>query len=332
MSRAVRGASILLPAAAILLGAAAARAAPAPPAARPAAAPSVHLEPRAQAASSYTLDAHFDVLTKDVSFEAPPAYKESFEFWSARMKGNRRMELYQFVTLTDEAAADRMVHFRRILSRFQVDLERNGETMAPQSMVTKDMTSQAWEGTLDRLGNTKEVRRTGGEDTGDMAELATPYVMEIFPVIDAPHDLKVGDTLHTSVVLPLPSRLHVDGLQGTRVLVTRELTLKQVSGDLAKFEVKTTYANAPAAEGKGAAGGATCAISGGGTGDADFDLKRGVFLASQQPGTMKLEITAPLRPLPEHPETEHAGMGTTRIELQIKISGSLVVHRIVGED
>lgn len=313
----MRPASILLPAAAILLGAAA---------------PTVHIEPRAQAASSYTLDARFDVLTKDVTFEAPPAYKDSFEFWSARMKGNRRVELYQFVTMTEDAAADRTVHFRRILSRFQVDLERNGETLAPLSMATKDMTEQAWEGTFDRFGNSKEVRRIGGEETGDMKELATPHIQEIFPVIDAAHDLKIGDTLHTSVVLPLPSRLHVDGLEGTRVLVTRDLTLRQVTGDLAKFDVKTTYANAPAAEGKGAATGATCAISGGGAGDLDFDLKRGVFLATQQPGTMKLEIAAPLRPLPEHPETEHAGLGTTRIDLEIKITGSLVVHRIVGED
>lgn len=327
----MRGAPILLAAAVMLCGAVAAPVPPPSPA-RSAAAPSVRLEPRAQAASSYTLDAHFDVLTQDVTFEAPPAYKESFEFWSARMKGNRRVELYQFVTMTEDAAADKTVHFRRILSRFQVDLERNGEELAPMTMATKDMTSLSWEGTLDRFGNARDIRRNGPQETGDMAELATPYVMEIFPVIDAPHDLKIGDTLHTSVVVPLPSPLHVDGLQGTRALLTRDLTLKQVSGDLAKFEVKTTYSNAPAAEGKAAGGGATCAISGGGTGDADFNLKRGVFLATQQPGTMKLEITAPLRPLPEHPETEHSGLGTTRIDLRITISGSLVVHRIVGED
>ena len=340
------GVAVFAVSAAVLCGpvpalAAAPSAAPAPPggatpqaAAAPVApaAATIHFAPQAQGSASYTLNAHFDVMTKEVTFDAPPAYKESFAFWSARMKGNRRNELYEFVTLTEEPAADKTVHFRRVLSRFQVDLERNGETLAPMTMASKDMTGQAWEGTLDPFGNIKDVRRVAGEDTGDMAELATPYVMEIFPFVDGPRDLKVGETLKSSVVLPLPSPLHMPGLENVRVLLTRELTLQQVGGNLARFEVKTTYADAPAPEGKGPSGGASCKVSGGGTGVMNFDLRRGVFLTADQPGDMTLEISAPLRPLPDHPETEKAGNGKSRIELRINTTGGLVVHRLVGED
>ena len=49
--------------------------------------------PKARAMSTYTLGVRFEIGTKDVTFEAPEAYKQGFEFWSGRMKGQRRNEV-----------------------------------------------------------------------------------------------------------------------------------------------------------------------------------------------------------------------------------------------
>src|SRR5207245_198558 len=115
-----------------------------------------------------------------------------------------------------------------------------------------------------------------------------------------------------------------------RVLVTRVLTFRSIDGGQARFEVKTTYANDPTT--KATAAGTSCVIGGDGTGDAAFDLKRGVFVASRQTSTLTLDIEAPLRPLPEHPETEKAGPGRSHLELGLSYNGQQSVHKILGED
>ena len=57
------------------------------------------------------------------------AYKDSFGFWTSRMKGNKKSELYQLLTLTDDAAADGTVPYRKQISRVQVDVEKQGSEL-----------------------------------------------------------------------------------------------------------------------------------------------------------------------------------------------------------
>jgi len=94
--------------------------------------------------------------------------------------------------------------------------------------------------------------------------------------------------------------------------------------------VTISYANDPAALSK--APGTTCMLSGGGEGTAEFDVRRGVFLAMRVPSTLKIDIAAPLRPLPEHPEMKEAGSGKTHIEVDLLLSAQQLVKRVWGEE
>ncbi|HEU4400473.1 MAG TPA: hypothetical protein VFT43_00065, partial [Candidatus Polarisedimenticolia bacterium] len=82
--------------------------------------------PRARRLSTYTNVVRLEITTRDVTFEAPPAYQQSFAFWSGRMKGQTKTELFQLQTLTQERAGDGTVPFKRTLPRFQVEIQKDG--------------------------------------------------------------------------------------------------------------------------------------------------------------------------------------------------------------
>jgi hypothetical protein len=306
-----------------------AQVAPATPAA-PGAAGKVRFAPQPRAASSYRAEVHVQVFTKDVTFDAPPAYAEGFKFWTSRMKGSKRDELYQFLILTDDPAADGTVPFRRQISRFQIEMEKDGQALTAMSDAVLDMPKQVWEGKLDRTGNVQEIRRVAGTDDADMKEIATGYAVDVFPAGQAPREMSIGESVRTVSHLPLPSRLHVEGLEETGLVMTRELTLKQVTADMARFEIKTTFASDPATKSNRA--GTSCTVSGSGTGEATFDLKRGVYQTTRQTSTLLIDLVAPLRRLPQMPETEQPGIGKSHIVLELMLTGTQDVHAILGSD
>ena len=326
---------------ALLVIALTAAAAPAPPpgAGTPAVSPSssspspagsVRFAPKAPSGSSATLDVRFEIETRDVTYDVPPAYRDSFGFWTNRMKGSRRSELFQYVSVTDDPGTDGAVHFRKQLARYQVDVLQGGQSLTPFDQAVKDMEGLVWEGHLDRFGNVKESHLVAGKQDPEMADSGMSWVDAFFPRVEGEHELKAGDRITAVESVPLPSQLNIQGLEKVRVLVTRELTFKTVSGGQARFDVKTTYATDPTT--KPTAAGTNCVIGGDGAGDVAFDLKRGVFVASRQASTLTLDIEAPLRPLPEHPETEKAGPGKSRLVLGITYNGQQAVHKILGED
>ena len=300
------------------------------PAAPPQAAGTIRFTPKARQLSTYVVEGRLDVTNRDVTFDAPPAYRDKFAFWTGRMKGQKRFELYQFQTSTQERAADGTVPFKRILTRFQLELEREGRPLAAMGSLQKDMTTRAWEGTLDPLGNVKEIRRTQGVDNPDAAELWMPMIERLFPPLPGARNLVAGKGFTDVVSVPLPSQLKIRGLEEIHVTVTREYLLKETTGGIAKFEVRTTYAPDPGTP--PTEPGTACAISGGGTGEATFDLKRGVFLGTTLPTQMTLEVKAPLQPLEGQPPTADPGTGTTRIDLDLRLSGQQTVRRYWGEE
>ncbi len=290
----------------------------------------IRFAPQARAGSSYALDVRFEMGTKDVTFDAPPAYKDSFGFWTSRMKGNKKSELYQLLTLTDDAAADGTVPYRKQISRVQVDVEKQGSELMTPDRSLDALRGMAWAGTMDRFGNVTTSRKVAGKDDTVLSDLSMPYAEAIFPRVEGSKDLKVGESVTSVQSLPLPSRLHIEGLDEIGVVVTRDLVLKQVNGDRAAFDVRLSFANDPRA---GSSRSDTlCTVSGGGQGEAIFDLRHGVFLSARQPATMILDIQAPLRPLPEHPETEHPGVGRSHMELELLTTGQQSVHKIMGDD
>jgi hypothetical protein len=317
----------------LALGALAAAPAPSPtpPGPAPAASPGVlHFQPRARGGSSYELQSRVGILTQDVTFDVPQAYRESFAFWSDHMKGQERSELYRFVLLTDDPAADGSVTYHRSVSRFQVEMAKNGEPLEPMTNASRDMPSLGWDGTLDPFGNVRAEKLVAGKNDPDMEELARPYAERPFPRVEGPRDLLVGEALKISEPMPPPSRMHIDGLESIGVVITRELTLRSFDGARAVFDVKTTYAADPARA--STLKNTTCAISGSAKGEMVFDARRGVFESSREEGTMVFDIRAPLRPLPEHPETAHAGSGASHLALRLNVSAQQTVHKILGPE
>jgi len=71
---------------------------------------------------------------------------------------------------------------------------------------------------------------------------------------------------------------------------------------------------------------------GGGSGTATFEVRRGVFQQSRMPSSMHIDIEAPLRPLPDHPETERASTGKSHIDLDLLLSGQQKVQRLWGDE
>ena len=294
------------------------------------AAKSIRFAPQARTMSTYKLNARFEITTRDVNFEAPPAYIDGFNFWAGRMKGQKRSEVYQILTLTQDPGPDGMLPFRRSVPRFNVEFERQGQVFAASGSIERDITSLIWEGTLDPLGNQKEKRKVGGRENPDMSFLGIDEIDRVFPVVEGARDLKIGEGFKEERIMPLPTRLSIAGLEELTIKVTRDYTLKSIEGGLATFDVKLTYSADPAF--KPATEHTTCAISGGGAGEATFDVPRGVFIWSRVPSSLRIDIEAPLRPLPEHPETEVAAQGKSHIDLDITLFGQQTVVRTWGEE
>src|SRR6267143_4271487 len=122
----------------------------------------LHFVPKARANSTYTFSARFDITDRDISFEAPKAYKEGFDFWAGRMRGQRRSEAYEMTTITQEADANGMIPFRRTIPKFDLEFERQGQQYATAGPLERAVTSLVWEGSLDPYGNLKKKRKVGG--------------------------------------------------------------------------------------------------------------------------------------------------------------------------
>jgi hypothetical protein len=270
------------------------------------------------------------VLTEDVTFEVPPAYQEGFAFWSGRMKGQKRSELYQFITLTGERADDGTVPFHRNVPKFQIDLEKDGKPLQVRMGSLEMVKSLAWDGTLDKFGNVRAMRLVAGEETGEMQELARTYVETVFPRVDGPRDLKIGEAMSVAEPLPLPSKMHIEGLQEIGLLITRELVLKSFDGRIATFDVTIRYAADPAKPSRDQK--TVCVISGTGKGEATFDVRRGLFLATRQEGAVIFDIEAPLRPLADRPDTQNPGPGKSRLVLALTLNARQTSSRVVGSD
>jgi hypothetical protein len=292
---------------------------------------SIQFAPQARKLSAYTLNGRFEITTRDVTFEAPPAYTDGFNFWAGRMKGHRRTEIFQMVTQTQEPGPSGLLPFRRSVSKFNLEFEKQGQIFSASGTVERDLLGLVWEGTLDPFGNLKEKRKVGGKDNPDFALLALDAIDWIFPVVEGgARELTIGEGFKEERIMPLPTRLSIAGLEALTIKVTRDYTLKSIEGGLATFEVKLSYGADPSF--KPAADSTTCAISGGGVGDAMFEVPRGVFLRSRVPSLLHLDIDAPLRPLPGHPETEVAAQGKSHIDLDILLFGQQTVVRTWGDE
>lgn len=286
--------------------------------------------PKARRMSTYTFTGRFEIKTRDVTFEAPDAYLDGFNFWAGQMKGQKRSEVYQIVTMTQDVDGSGLLPFRRSIQRFNLEFEKQGQAYAAMGSIERDVTSLVWEGTLDPLGNVKEKRKVGGRDNPEIDQLAIPEMERVFPLLDGERDIRIGEGFKEERVVPLPTKLNIAGLEDVTVKVTRDYLLKSVAGPLATFEVKVTYSSDPAYQ--ASTENTTCAISGGGAGEATFAVKRGVFLVSRVPTSMRIDIEAPLRPLPGHPETAVAALGKSHIDLDLILFGEQKVVRTWGEE
>lgn len=293
----------------------------------------LHFVPKARPNSTYTFDGRFDVVSRDISFEAPDAYKDGFAFWAGRMKGQERSEVYEMITITREADASGKVPFRRLIPKFNLEFEEQGRPFAALGTLEKDIVTMIWEGTLDPSGNLSEKRKVGGKDNPEIDSLAIAEMDRIFPSVEGARDIRIGEGFKEDRVVPLSTKLNIAGLEEVTFKVTREYTLKSLANGLATFDVKTTYANDPGFKPK--AENTSCSIhggSGGGAGEAVFEVNRGVFLRTRMPSSMRIDIEAPLRPLPGHPETDRPSMGKSHIDLDIVLFGEQTVKRVWGED
>jgi len=313
-----------------LLLALATRAPAAPPPKEAAAPAALRILAKARQMSTYNLGTRFEVATQDISFDAPPAYKASFDFWAARMKGQRRSEVCDITTITQGVEKDGDVPFRRTIPRFDVELLQGGQVLAPDLNIGKVLSEFVWEGSLDRYGNIKEMRRVEGAETDQIKALTIPEMSHLFPEITEPHDLKVGEGFKEERIVRLPTKLNIVGLEHVTIRWTREYVLKSQEGGVATFEVKNSYAPDPAF--KPEMERTSCQVSGSGTGEATFEIKRGIFIRSRVPSTMHIEIEAPLRPLPDQPETNVSATGKSHVELSLLLSGEQTVKRVWGDD
>lgn len=292
--------------------------------------PPLRFAPRARPMSRYVLQAIYEIRTKNVTFDAPPAYKDSFAFWTGRYIGQKQREVYEFMTLTQEAKDDGTVPFRRTIPRFDLELEREGKHLAPLGPIFAKVKSLAWVGTLDRFGNVKVIDPVATADDPEIAQLSIPHLERVFPVVEEAKEIRSGGGFKERFSMPMPTRLNIVGLEDVRLQVTRDFRLSQMSGQSATFQVKTEYALDPATPPEEPR--TTCVISGGGTGEMAFDARRGVFLSASLPSALVIEIQAPLRRLPEQPENEDPGMAKTRLDLELMITGMQSVKRVWGEE
>lgn len=302
----------------------------APGAAKEVSGPSVRIAPRAHKMSTYSLTGRYEMHTQDVTFEAPPAYRDSFAYWTGRLKNRSKFEVYEISTRTLETGGDGSVPFVRQVPRFNVEVGEEGKTKVPYDPLEQILKTWIWEGSLDPLGNVRDLRKTAGRENDQLKNIAMPFLLTLFPALKGPFDLKVGESFVEARSLPVPEKLTISGLEELKMKMTRTYRLGKVHGRQAIFDVSIAYVTDPDQE--IAAPDTSCVISGGGSGQTTFDLEDGVFVGASQPTSMSLEISAPLRPLPERPETANPGNAVTRIVMDINLSGKQTVTRPWGGD
>jgi hypothetical protein len=302
----------------------------APSPAAPAPAGSTRIALQYHPLSSYTIDITFAIRNKAVDFEAPPAYQKSFTFWTDRLRGEERREVYRFLILTQEAEADGSVPFQKLLNRFMIEIKRQGQMLVPYGSLQDDMATLVWGGRFDPHGVVTEIKKIRGKENPNMDQLGLEQVDQLFPVIAAPRFLRIGEGFSDVRSMPLPSRLDVEGLEKVHMMMTRDYVLRELRGRQAVFDLKTSYAADPAAGPTVAH--TTLRLAGGGTGEAVFDLAQGGFVSIKQPSTLTLDIEAPLRPLPDNPATADPGSARTHIELELDLSATQTIQQLFKKE
>jgi hypothetical protein len=290
----------------------------------------VALIPKCWDRSIYNLDGRVTTGVSDASFEAPPAYRESFAFWTARMKGGQRTELIQLLTTTREPAEGGHLPFHRQVSRFQVDIMEQGQIKQPAGPLSQKVSDLRWEGTLDRECNLRDIALIGKPDNPDeIDQLSFGLLDRLSPRLGQRRDMKPGDSYTETIAIPLPQRLSVKGLDAIGVILSRTLTLREVHANEAVFNLAVTYKGDPATPPTEPR--TTCTIGGGGTGEATFDRTDGLFIRARMESRMTIDLEAPLRRLPDQPEDVDPGTAKSHIDLAINISGTQVVTRLFSE-
>jgi hypothetical protein len=128
------------------------------------------------------------------------------------------------------------------------------------------------------------------------------------------------------MTVPLPSKLSIAGLESTAAHLTRRYTLREVRGQEAIFDVAVIYAVDPTTP--PTAPRTTCVITGGGEGEAVFDLTEGIFVHATQPTQLVIDVEAPLRHLPDQPADADPGTAKTHMVIGLSLSGKQKVARL----
>jgi hypothetical protein len=301
-----------------------------PAEANPTDAPDLRFEPQAPTLTSFELKGRIKITNRDVSFEVPADYQESFSFWTQRMKGIVKEEKVEYITVTRDRAEDGSVPFRRLIPRYELEILKPG--MHPAILpkhIRRAVTSKVWEGTLDRYGNVIAMEETAGEEDDSIKELSFPFLDHLFPHVDGPMDIKIGEGFTARTKADLPTRLTINGLEDTGLILTRTYKLKEVGPEKATFGMKIGFEVDP--DRPPTLERTTCVISGSGAGELDFDLKRGVFTRSKVGGTVTIDIEAPLRKLPDQAEDFDPGVGSTRVVFNVQMVGEQTVTKLLGE-
>jgi hypothetical protein len=287
--------------------------------------------PKARIQTSYDFTGRLVILNQDVSFEVPPDYQNSFAFWTDRMKGIQKTELIQFLTVTREPGEDGTISFRKQVPRYSLETLRPGEIMAVGAKSMFDeVESKLWEGMLDAHGNVIEMHQQAGSENEDLDSLGFPILHHIFPALDGPREMRIGDHFSEVVALKPPSRLSVAGLDDVGILLTRRYRLDSVDGNIASFSMKASIESDP--DRPSTRERTSCEITGEGTGTAKFDIRRGVFLSSRLSFELNYHIQAPLRRLPTQAADFDPGLGSTTVVQKVMLNGTQKVVRLMGKD
>jgi hypothetical protein len=285
------------------------------------------LEPHAWPRSSYNFEGRVETEIGTTSFKAPPDYQQSFDFWIGKLRDTNRQELIQQVLSTAEAEAGGAIPFHRSISRYSLEINDQGKLKTPFGDVPAAVKKLAWEGKLDPNGRITEMHRVAApEDASTIDRLAFPLLDHALPVLDGAHTLKSGETITLEETLPLPSRLTIAGLEEAAVRMTRVLTPKETIGDQVTFGVKTIYATDPSTPPK--AERTTCAIAGGGDGEAVFNKSDGLFVSSSMTSKLVIDIEAPVRVLPGQAPGTDPGTASVHLEMSLKMSAKQDVARL----
>jgi len=319
--------SFLLCALGALAAASAAPAAPGAPTTPAAAAPPVHLAPKAWQLSTYSFEGRLESAIGAVTFEAPADYQKSFAFWTDRMKGSNRIEMIQVLTTTREAEGDGHLPFHRQVARYGLDMSQKGGTTEAGPDVIKAVQALVWEGKFDSLGNVAEIKEVAApEDRTEVDQLSFPILDSLFPRFEGTRDLRPGETFTEVARIPMPSRLAIRGLENLAIRMTRVFTLREVRGREAVFDVAVTDEIDPATSSTEPR--TTCTLKGSGKGEAVFNLDEGIFTSGTVPALITIDIEAPLRRLPDQPEGQDPGKARNHIEMRLTLSGKVLLARL----